>query len=93
MTHETFARCSSYTDLSMLMAVRRRELFGNILIVVSVTQCLAEGRKLETGRTEKKALWINKEDNTSNNMNKKPEDIIARVQINLMCSFGCYFFV
>lgn len=71
----------------MLMAVRRGELFGNILIVVSVTQCLAEGRKLETGRTEekekKKALWINKEDNMNNSINKKPEDGIARMQISL----------
>lgn len=71
----------------MLMAVRRGELFGNILIEVSVTQCLAEGRKLETERTEekekKKALWINKEDNISNSINKKSEDIIARVQISL----------
>lgn len=83
----------------MLTAVRRGELFGNILIVVSVTQCLAEGRKLETGRTEekekKKALWINKEDNMSNSINKKPEDGIARMQISLQCAVlvVVFFFV
>lgn len=76
----------------MLMAVRCRELFGNILIVVSVTQWLVEGRKLETGRTEekekKKTLWINKEDNMSDSINKKPEG----ANIALMCRFGCLVF-
>lgn len=69
----------------MLMAVRRGRLFGNILIAVSVTECLAEGRKLEISeeKEKKKALWINKEDNMSDRINKKPEDIIARVQISL----------